>query len=227
MTTNTVKIVIVDDHALYRLGVRSVIEDQLPECSIVGEYSTGQELLVKLENCKNLPDLILLDIVMPEISGIEIAQILREQCPETRIIMLSSESTPETVEQLLKIGVNGYLNKAAVQTDLINAIRSVMDGEPFYGKIISKIMYDTYIAKNNATTSKCRIFGKSNEKIILTDREKEVIKLLCDGKTVKEIADILCVSPRTVDSHKYNVLQKLDFHNTAELVQFALKEGIL
>lgn len=221
------KIAIVDDHALYRLGIRAAIEDNLSDCEIVGDYCSGQELLVRLEKGNCIPDLIILDIVMPDMSGIEIARYLRVQYPEIRVMMLSSDSTPENVEKLLAIGVNGYLNKEVAENVLISAIQSIIKGEPYYGKCISKIMYDAYISKENSKKGKDSLPEKNEETIKLTEREKDVIKLLCKGKSVKEIAFKLNVSPRTIDSHKANILQKLGFQNTIELVKYAVRKGLV
>lgn len=220
------KIAIVDDHALYRLGVQSVIGDNLPDISIVGEYASGKDFLRSLES-GFFPDVVMLDIIMPEMSGVEVARILHSQYPEIKIIMLSSEANYELVGELLTIGVNGYLSKMAVQQDLVAAITSVLAGNHFYGKDIAQIMYDIYIAKVNSKSAKNKFFTKNKEEITLTEREKEVIKLLCGGISVKEVAEILCVSPRTIDNHKANIMQKLGFHSTVELVKYAVKEGIV
>ncbi len=223
---STTKIILVDDHALYRLGVRVVIAERMPEVEIIAEYSSGTELLGNLE-LGVIPDLILLDIIMPEVSGIDTARIIREKFPEISVIMLSSEVNLQTINELLEIGVNGYLSKLAIQDDLVNAVKAVMSGSQFFGRNVAKIMYDTYIAKTYEQENKLSTKENVETKHSLTSREIEIIELLCDGITAKEIATKLGVSSRTIDNHRYNILQKLGFHNTIELVKFAIKEGIV
>ncbi len=222
-----INIVIVDDHELYRLGEKAVITEKLPQVTILAEYGSGQELLVHLENgvC---PDIILLDIVMPGISGIETAEIVREKYPHIKIIMLSSEVAPEVINTLIDIGVNGYLSKLAVKEDLAKAILAVYDNNLYYGQDISRIIYDMYIAQSvNKPKQKSKLFSTKNKTKLLTDKEESVVKLLCEGLPTKIIADKLSISKRTVETHKYNSMQKLGFHSTIELVKYAIREGII
>ncbi len=226
MEKETIKVIIVDDHALYRLGERAVITEKLPQVSILAEYGSGQELLVHLSK-GIMPDIILLDIVMPGISGIETAQQIRVKYPDIKIIMLSSEVAPEMINTLIDIGVNGYLSKLAVKDDLTNAILTVCDDNLFYGQDVSRIIYDMYIAKSVNKPSKPALTPTKNEDNLLTTKEEEVIRLLCDGLPVKAIADKLSVSNRTVETHKHNIMQKLGFHSTIELTKYAIAEGII
>jgi DNA-binding NarL/FixJ family response regulator len=219
------KIAIVDDHPLYRLGIQSVLNDKLPEITVVGEYASAKELFSYLERGLH-PDMVILDIIVPGISGVEIARILREKYPKIKILVLSSEVNFELVDELITIGVNGYLSKTAMQCDLIAAISSVLAGNHFYGKDIARIMYNIYIKANFKPVTTV-LFSEPKKETKLTKREKEIINLLCEGIAVKEIATILCVSPRTIDNHKANIMKKLGFHNRIELVKYAIKEGIV
>ncbi len=222
-----INIIIVDDHALYRLGEQAVIKEKLPQATILGEFNSGQALLVHLEN-NLLPDVVLLDIIMPGINGIETAKIIREKYPQIKIVMLSSEVAPEIINKLIDIGVDGYLSKLAVKEDLANAILTVCDNNLYYGQDISRIIYDTYIAqsvKKNTRKSQVRI--QNNNKVAFTNKEEEIIKLLCDGLTIQEIADKSDISKRTVETHKSNIMQKLGFRSSIELVKYAIKEGIV
>lgn len=214
---NNLKIIIVDDHALFRMGVRSVIVDKLPHTNILAEYGSGEKLLQQLTE-SDKPDIILLDIVMPGISGIETARQLKEKYPDIKIIMLSSEVTSEIINELLDIGVDGYLSKLVLKEDLAEAILSVAKDNIYYGQDITRIMYDAYIAGHNK---------KSKQKVHITEREREVIELLCEGITMKEIADRLNISKRTIDTHKSNIMQKLGFRSTIELVKYAIRESIV
>ncbi len=219
------KVILVDDHELYRVGVRTVIEEKLPNISIIAECSSGKELLVLLEN-DLIPDLVLLDIVMPEINGIEVAIVLREKYPDIKIIMLSSEVSHSTINELLKINVDGYLSKITVKEELANAINSVVEGSHFYGQDISKVIYDIYISKINAPQKK-GFFRKKQPMVKLTEREREIIEMLCEGVAIKKIAEKLNISSRTISNHKANIMQKLGFHSTIELVKYAIREGII
>lgn len=214
---NNLKIIMVDDHALFRLGIRSVILDKLPHTSILAEYSSGEELLQQLTE-SNKPNIILLDIVMPGISGIETARQIKKKYSDIKIIMLSSEMALEVINELLDIGVDGYLSKFVLKEDLAEAIISVADGGIYYGQDIAHIMYNAYISRRSK---------KSRQKVSITEREREVIELFCEGITVKEIADRLNISKRTIDTHKANIMQKLGFHSTVELVKYAIREGII
>lgn len=219
-----IKIIIVDDHALFRVGERAVITKDLPNATILGDYSSGEELLVHL-NSGVLPDLVLLDIIMPNMTGIEVAGILKNDYPDVKIIMLSSEVETNTVQELLDIGINGYLSKMAVNEDLVNAISAVMTGNLYYGRDIAKIMYDIHLSKSGEVNKQlCKKTAKYQE---LTNREIEIVKLYCDGFTAKEIAEKLFVSERTVSNHKANIMQKLGFQNTVDLVKYAIQEKII
>ncbi len=223
------KLVIVDDHALYRLGERVVIAEKLPTAKILAEYSSGQELLVGLKSGLT-PNIILLDIVMPGINGIETAKKIKQDYPEIKIIMLSSEVAPEIINELLDIGVNGYLSKLAVKDDLANAVKSVSEGSLFYGQDIARIIYNTYISQSTKIpSSKKRAFFslKRNGKVSFSEREKQIIEFLCEGMNTREVAVQLNISKRTVDTHKSNIMQKLGFHSTIELVKYAIKEGMV
>lgn len=218
-------IILVDDHALYREGVRKVLEESKLSLSVIAECANARELFDALEN-GNAPDLILLDIILPDMSGIEIASHLKTNYPRIKIIMLSSEVSPDFVEELLAIDVEGYLSKLARKEDLEKAIRGVINGDHFYGESVAKIIHDVSLAKKAEFQSHRRFRG-SREKEILTAREEEIVSLLCEGLQAKEVADKLGVSPRTVETHKANILKKLGFNNMIELVRYAFKKGIV
>lgn len=220
----TTRIVLVDDHALYRIGLRSTIAAMDAQLIIMGECGSGSEFTLILQQ-SSLPDLVILDICLPDESGIAIARRLKNEHPQIKIIMLSSEVSEETVSELLEIDVEGYLSKMAQMADIEKAIRAVISGNHYYGQSVAKIMYDVYLVKTGITPRK-KLFA-SKEEIAFTPREIEIIQHLCDGQSAKEVGDKLNVSHRTIETHRNNILRKLGFNNTAELIKYAVKQGIV
>jgi len=210
-----IKIVIVDDHKLFRLTLRMAIA----ECygfSILGDVDSGEALfaLLKKYSC----DLVLLDINMPEMNGIEIAGRLRREYPNIKILIISCEDDTNTVRSLMELGIKGFVSKQAGGVDeIINAMNTIMDGFEYYGNDISSIIYQIYVAKKN--------------NIVVTPeftiREKEIIELCGKGLLAKEIAEQLNISVSTVQNHKFNIFRKLNINNTVEMVQYALKHKII
>lgn len=226
-----VKIILVDDHALYREGVRFSLQkiDNLP-VNIIGEASSGAEFFIMLAAGK-VPDMVLLDIMLPDTSGVEIARRLKKEHPEVKIIMLSAEVSEELISELLNIDVEGYLSKMASKTDIQTALRTVIGGCRYYGRSVAKMMYDIYLAQqkeNKQPKSKSdKTLSKDKSSNHLTNREKEIIRLLCDGLQTKEVADKLNVSPRTVETHKNKILLKLGFSRATDLVKYAIRAGLV
>lgn len=218
------RIALVDDHALYRVGLRTTIAGMDAALTIIGECASGGEFAALLKQ-NTIPDLVILDIRLPDESGIEIARRLKNDYPQIIIIMLSSEVTEEIVSELLEIDVEGYLSKLAQMTDIEKAIRTVISGNHYYGQSVAKIMYDVYLAKAGITPRK-KIFSNRNEQA-LTPREIEIIQYLCDGFSAKEVGDKLNLSFRTIETHRNNVMRKLGFNNIAELIKYAVKQGIV
>mgnify|MGYP001311083361 FL=1 len=218
------RIVLVDDHALYRIGLRSTITAMDAQLNIIGECGSSSEFTLMLQQ-KSLPELVILDICLPDESGIAIAHRLKNEYPQIKIIMLSSEVSAETVSELLEIDVEGYLSKMAQMTDIENAIRTVISGNHYYGQSVAKILYEVYLEKKGITPRK-RLFASKGE-TVFTPREIEIIQHLCDGHSAKEVGDKLNVSHRTIETHRNNILRKLGFNNTAELIKYAVKQGIV
>ncbi|CAK7047326.1 response regulator transcription factor [Petrimonas sulfuriphila] len=229
-------VILVDDHAMYREGIRSSMS-KLTECpcEIIGEAGSAAEFFMFLQK-GDIPDMALLDIMLPDLSGVEIARKLRLEYPEMKIIMLSSEVSEELITELLEIGVDGYLNKLARREDLQAALCTVAGGNPYFGRSVAKMMYEIYLAQQYQKDSprkkgifnyKKQISPAAPSESILSERETEIICLLCDGKSMKEIASRLCISIRTVETHKSNILAKLGFSNLVDLVKFAIKEGLV
>ena len=211
-----ISIILVDDHELFRLGVKTAIESRHPDIRIAGEAESGEALFRLLET--TAVDLVLLDIILPDMSGVEIARRLKKERPELKILAISSENTVTVTEALLDVGINGFISKRMGGVDMLaDAIRSIMSGFEYFGKDISDIIYRIYVSKKKTAEATAEF----------TEQEKKIIELCRDGLQSKQIADRLCVSPRTVDNHKNNIFRKLGINSTVEMVQYALKNGII
>lgn len=207
-----IKIILVDDHQMFRDGVKSVLCDE-KNIDVIGEVGSGNDLFGLLKSKK--PDLIITDISMPDTSGLEIAKYVSENYPDIKILILSMHSNEEFITKALNIGANGYLPKDTSMAELLEAIHTIYKGENYFNKEISDTILKSLRNKPHENN------GKS-----LTNREKEIIKLVVDGLTNKEIADKLCISVRTVDSHKNNIMQKLNLKSSIELVKYAIKNNL-
>lgn len=209
-----IKIITVDDHPLIRSGVRLSLLSKKDSYEIVGEASSGDELLSLLSK-GIIPDIVLLDIIMPGISGIETAKILRREYPQISILMLSSESKRETILELMEIGIDGYISKNYTDSELFNAIDNVAGDLEYFGCDISNIIRDIRVAKTE-------IHDK-----IFTKRELEIIHLCGEGFSAKEIANRLFLSNRTVSNHKQNIFSKMGINNQYEMIKYAIEKGII
>ena len=207
-----IKIILVDDHQMFRDGVKSVLSDE-ENIDIVGEVGNGKDLFKLLESTR--PDLIITDISMPDISGIEVAKSISENYSDIKILILSMHSNEEFITKALSVGANGYLPKDTAMAELLEAIHTIYKGENYFNKEIS----DTILKS-------LRNKSQKNEGKSLTNREKEIIELVVEGLTNKEIADKLFISIRTVDSHKNNIMQKLNLKSSIELVKYAIKNNL-
>jgi DNA-binding NarL/FixJ family response regulator len=208
-------LIIVDDHALFRMTLRISLA-AYPDLCVSGEAGSGEALfaLLKATPC----DLVLLDVIMPGMNGVEIARCLRRDYPSLKILAISSEVSSDTVREMLEAGIEGYISKQAGSVNEISkAIHSIMDGEVYYGSDISSVFYRIFISKKHDD-------GMNPQ---FTPREKEIIELCRKGLMTKEIADRLKISYNTVRNHKNNIFEKLGINTTVEMVQYALKNGII
>ena len=212
-----IRILLADDHNVMRRGLRFLLETQ-PEFSVVGEASDGRQAVEQAEAV--LPDVVVLDIAMPNLSGIEATQRIVSLLPSTSVVILSMHSDEGYVLRALKAGAKGYLLKDSVESDLIEAIKTVTQGKTFFSPEISKMLVEDYVRE-----IKSRGFEDSYE--LLTSREREILQLLAEGKTNKEIAGLLNLSVHTVESHRRNLHDKLRFHNFADLVLYAVRKRVI
>lgn len=208
-----IKLIIVDDHTLMRIGIKMSLTKYSPQIEIIAEASSADELFSTLEHLT--PDIILLDIAMPQVSGIEAAAKLRQSYEEIKILMLSAQTTENDICTLLQIGIDGFVSKQVPVDELAQAIFAIYDGETYYGKDVANIIRDIHNAQQ---------YSKSFN---FTDREMEVIKLCCEGLLSKEIAYKLNLSTRTVETHKSNIFKKMGINNSVELVRYAIHNGII
>ncbi|HOP64127.1 MAG TPA: response regulator transcription factor [Spirochaetota bacterium] len=215
-----VTLFLADDHTIFREGLKLIIED-VPHYRVIGEAGDGKEALDLMEKLK--PDVAVLDISMPVMSGIEVVRYLRKYVPEIKIIILSRHDNEEYVKELLKSGVNGYVLKDDAGEDLLRAVDAVMKNSVFLSPGVATKVVSDYVAleKNLQDDSDNSLFK------LLTGREREILKLIAEGKSGSEIAEFLRISPRTVKVHRTNIMKKLDVHKSSELVIYAVKNNII
>ena len=215
--SNTIKILIVDDHQIVRDGLVSLLSDS-PDIEIIGEASGYTKLIELLKN--NIPDVIVMDISMPEKSGIEISEIISSDYPEIKILVLSMYINEDFIINALKAGAKGYLPKNTTKKELLEAIHTIYNGEEYFSKPISDIIMKSYVKKIKEAED---ISQKDNA---LSSREIEILRLFVEGFTNAEIADKLFISQRTVESHKNHIMHKMGFKSTVDMVKYAIKSNI-
>jgi DNA-binding NarL/FixJ family response regulator len=211
---NQVKILIVDDHKIVRLGIKSYLvgNDNFIVC---GEAENAENIIKTTK--ENAPDIILMDIVMPGLSGIEATKKLKKEYPDIKVLILTSNTDQNSIIESVEAGADGFLSKEASKDEFINALNHISKGEKYFGK--------TSISIVNAYLNKSENADKLKSK--LSTREVEIVSLFCAGLSYKEIADKLFLSPRTVETHKINILAKLDLKTTVDIVKYAIKNNII
>jgi two-component system, NarL family, response regulator NreC len=212
-----IRVLLVDDHTILREGVRALLAEE-PEIIVVGEAADGQEAIEKVDAL--VPDVVLMDMVMPRMSGLEATARIKQRHPDVKVLILSMYDDDEYVQQVIQAGAAGYLLKGMAADDLILAIREVESGSSFLNPAIAAKLIEDYVRR-------VRGDERSAEGEPLTAREREVLKLIAEGNTNQEIADILCLSRKTVESHRANLMRKLDVHDVTELVKYALRTGLI
>ena len=213
---NIIRVIVVDDHRLFRLGVKAALAVNHPDIYIAGEAECGKELFAIM--ISTIADVVLLDINLPDMNGSDIAHRLRHDYPSVKILAVSAENTPETVQSMLEAGIDGFISKQKGDLDeLAQAIYTVASGLEYFGRDIASIIFGMYVSKRKTTTI-------SNE---FTEREREIITACRDGLMCKEIADRMGLSINTINTHKKRIFQKLGINTTLEMVQYALKKGII
>jgi two-component system, NarL family, response regulator NreC len=212
-----IKILLADDHALMRRGIRVLLERH-GEFEVVAEAGDGREAVQLTE--AHSPDVVVADIAMPGLNGIEAARQITQKSPHTAIIILSMHSDESYLLRALKAGARGYLLKDCPESDLIDAILAVHTGKAFFSPAVSKMLVEDYMRQLQNR-------GIEDSYELLTTREREVLQLLAEGKSNKDVASILNLSLYTVETHRGNILQKLGLHGTPELMLYAIRKGVI
>jgi DNA-binding NarL/FixJ family response regulator len=208
---------LADDHTIVRQGLRKILEAQ-PDWSVVAEANDGREtvrLALKLQ-----PDVVILDIGMPLLNGIEATRQIVRRLPTLGVVILSMHSDETYILQALQAGARAYLLKDSADTDLIRGVSAAAVGKSFFSPVVARVMLDDYLRQLNQK-------GIVDRYQSLSEREREVFQLIAEGHSNKETAELLNVSPSTVDTHRTHILQKLDLHSTAELVLYAVRRGVI
>jgi two-component system response regulator NreC len=207
-----IRILLADDHALVRQGFRMILSAQ-PDMQIVGEAGNGREAVELGEKLQ--PDLVIMDVTMPELNGVEATRRLAAVAPRARVLALSMHKDSVYVREILRAGARGYLLKDSVDADLLAAVRAIAKGEGYLSPAVSDAVLTDY--RRHVT----------EPLDLLTSREREVLQMIAEGKTNKEIATSLNLSVYTVEAHRGRVMEKLNLHSTSELVRFALRNGLI
>lgn len=209
-----ISILIADDHDIIREGIKSILRDQ-KDYKIVDEAVNGEEVLQKIQKFK--PDILLLDIAMPKRSGLDVLEQVSYLSPKTKVIMVTVHRTNIYVSKAFKLGVKGYLHKENVVEELIPALRSLAGGEVYISPKVSQYMVE-------------KVSGEKDDQPqeeFMTERENDVLRLIVEGKTAREIAEVLFISHRTVENYKNNLLKKLGLHKSSDLVKYAIQHKIV
>lgn len=213
----TRNLVIVDDHKIVRDGIRAMLLGN-KSFKVLADMASGYELFEYLKTC--VPDIVVLDIAMPEMNGVEITEKLSQEYPTVKVLILSANASEEWIISAVQAGAMGFLPKDCSREEFLKALSFTAKGENYYGESIASIIYRSYVS-----ILKKKDAPKESEE--LTERESEVLKAFSEGLSFKEIADKLCISARTVESHKNNILQKLQLRTTVDMVKYAIKNGII
>lgn len=211
------KIIIAEDHTIVREGLRALLSSD-PNLEVVGEAQDGREAIRSAENLK--PDLVLMDLSMPRMSGMDAIREIKKRCPQTKIIVLTVHKTEEYVLASLEAGADGYVLKDATHAELIICIKHVIKGKRYLSPEVSDKVIDGYL-DGKKTIKPSSLWST------LTQREREILKLIAEGYKNKEIGDFLCISVKTVEKHRANLMGKLDLHSASALTAFAIERGLV
>jgi two-component system response regulator NreC len=211
------RILLADDHTIVRHGLRKILEESR-DWQVVGEAGNGRDavrLALELQ-----PEVVILDIGMPLLNGIEAARQIARRLPDTKILILSMHADEAYIIQALEAGAKGYLLKDTADADLLGAVTAVIRGKSFFSPAVARVMLDDYVRR-------LRDRGIVDRYDTLSEREREIFQLIAEGKTNKEIAEILGVSPSTIETHRGHIMEKLDVHSAVEMVLYAVRKGII
>lgn len=211
------RVLLADDHKLMRSGLRLLLEQQ-PDFVVVGEADDGLQAVAAVESLR--PDVVVMDIGMPNLNGIEAARKIKELWPDIAILMLSMHSDEGYVLRALRAGARGYLLKDSAEGDLVTAIQAVSEGKSYFSPAVGKVLLEDYMRKLQRT-------GAEDSYDLLSPREREILQLVAEGKSNKDVANLLNLSPYTVETHRANIMQKLNLRGVPELILYAVRKGII
>jgi DNA-binding NarL/FixJ family response regulator len=211
----SIRILLADDHGIIRQGLRSLLEKE-PDMQVVGEAEDGRRAIELVNECS--PDIVIMDITMPNLNGVEATRHITGESSKSKVIALSIHSNRRFVADMLKAGASGYILKECLSDELVQAIRTVSTGGRYLSPRITDVVIDDYV-KRLSTTPESRI-------ATLTARERQVLQLLAEGKSTKQIALDLHVSSKTIEANRRRIMEKLDIHSIAELTKYAVREGL-
>lgn len=212
-----IRVLVVDDHTIVRDGICALLA-LAGDIEVAGEAANGRDALEMVK--KLSPDVVLMDIAMPVMNGVEATRRIKKEFPDVKVLALTQHDDKEFVYPLLEAGARGFLSKAAASSELTSAIRYVHQGESFLSPSVAKLMIDDY--QQGATVRE-----RNDPYEQLTDREREILKLIAEGYTTQEIANMLVISPKTVEGHKSSLMAKLDIHSRIDLVKYAVRKGLI
>jgi RNA polymerase sigma factor (sigma-70 family) len=217
MTEEIITIFLADDHTIVRQGLAKLLEGE-PDLKIVGEAENGREAVRKVEDLN--PRVVVMDIAMPLLNGIEATRQIKKSRPETKVIILSMHAHDRYISELFSLGASGYLLKDSTGTDIIRAIRAAVNGDKYLSPSISRRVIEDYVSLKKKSLTE-ELYSS------LSNREREVFQMIAEGRSTKEISDILCISPSTVKTHRAKIMEKLKMENISQLIQFAIRIGIV
>jgi two-component system response regulator NreC len=212
-----IRILLADDHTILRAGLKMMLNAQ-PDMEIVGEAQDGRQSMQEAQRLQ--PDIILMDITMPDMNGIEATKQIKKLLPEIKILILTMHEHDEYIFQALRAGASGYMLKEAADTELISAIHIIQSGQFYLSPTAQSVMVGDYLQRLRTGEDKDSYSS-------LTEREREILKLVAEGYTNNQIAEQLVISPKTVDTHRTHIMDKLNLHSRAELVKYAMRRGLL
>ena len=217
-TMTTTRILLADDHEVVRQGLRVLLEAQ-PGWEVVGEAQNGREAVDKVRNLK--PDIVVLDVTMPELNGLEATRQILKSAPQTEVLVLTMHESEQVAREVLAAGARGYLLKSDAGRDLVSAVDALRHRRPFFTPRISQMVLEGFLHGPAIGD------GTHTKRDLLTPREREIVQLLAEGKSNKEVATTLGISPKTIETHRANIMRKLNLHSVSELVRFAVRNRMV
>jgi two-component system, NarL family, response regulator NreC len=218
MSDHLITILLADDHTVVRQGMIKLLEGE-ENLKVIGEAKDGREAVTKVEQLK--PNVVLMDISMPLLNGIEATRQIKRSSPQTKVIILSMHSHDRFIGELLTLGASGYLVKDSTGADIIKAINAAMKGDTYLSPTISRMVIENYVSLKKVKSTREELYSK------LSNREREVFQMIAEGRSTKEISQILFVSISTVKTHRSHIMDKLQLGNLSQLIQFAIELGIV